>query len=81
MVVLLYAAVRSLMNVPFTIPSSPELEKEFISQAAKNGMVRAACHEHAWPQLALVTWIAVPWAFADPAQGPSQCRRHARQHL
>jgi len=33
------AAVRSLMNVPFTIPSSADLEKEFISQAAKQGMV------------------------------------------
>jgi len=33
------AAVRSLMNVPFTIPSNPDLEKEFIAQAAKQGMV------------------------------------------
>lgn len=30
------------MNVPFTIPSNPDLEKEFISQAAKLGMVRHA---------------------------------------
>ena len=29
------------MNVPFTIPSSADLEKEFIAQAAKRGMVRA----------------------------------------
>ena len=27
------------MNVPFTIPSNPDLEKEFIAQAAKQGMV------------------------------------------
>ena len=27
------------MNVPFTIPSNPDLEKEFIAQAAKLGMV------------------------------------------
>lgn len=33
-------AVRSLMNVPFTIPSNPDLEKIFVSEAAKQGMVR-----------------------------------------
>ncbi len=33
------AAVRSLMNVPFTIPSNADLEKEFIAAAAKRGMV------------------------------------------
>lgn len=33
-------AVRSLMNVPFTIPSNPDLEKTFVSEAAKQGMVR-----------------------------------------
>jgi phosphoserine aminotransferase len=32
-------AVRSLMNVPFTIPSSPDLEKAFIKEAEKLGMV------------------------------------------
>lgn len=32
-------AVRSLMNVPFTIPSNPDLEKTFVSEAAKLGMV------------------------------------------
>ena len=32
------------MNVPFTIPSNSDLEKEFISQAAKRGMVRGVSH-------------------------------------
>ena len=35
-------AVRSLMNVPFTIPSNPDLEKTFIAEAAKLGMVRCS---------------------------------------
>ena len=34
-------ACRSLMNVPFTIPSNAELEKSFVAEAAKLGMVRA----------------------------------------
>ena len=33
-------ACRSLMNIPFTIPASQDLEKKFISEAAKEGMVR-----------------------------------------
>ncbi|PRW58734.1 phosphoserine aminotransferase [Chlorella sorokiniana] len=37
-------AVRSLMNVPFTIPSNPDLEKEFIAQAAKQGMIQLKGH-------------------------------------
>lgn len=37
-------AVRSLMNVPFTIPSSADLEKTFISEAAKRGMVQLKGH-------------------------------------
>jgi len=32
-------AVRSLMNIPFTIPSKPELEKTFITEAAARGLV------------------------------------------
>lgn len=32
---------RSLMNVPFTIPKGAELEKEFLSEATKEGLVRA----------------------------------------
>lgn len=35
---------RSLMNVPFTIPSSADLEKEFIAQAAKAGLVQLKGH-------------------------------------
>ena len=35
-------AVRSLMNIPFTIPSKPELEKTFVSEAAARGLVRPA---------------------------------------
>lgn len=34
-------ACRSLMNVPFTIPSDAELGKSFVAEAAKLGMVRA----------------------------------------
>ena len=33
--------VRSAMNVPFTIPQVPELEKEFIKQAELEGLVSA----------------------------------------
>eukprot|EP01026_Neomeris_dumetosa_P052016 TRINITY_DN4589_c0_g2_i3.p1 TRINITY_DN4589_c0_g2~~TRINITY_DN4589_c0_g2_i3.p1 ORF type:complete len:426 (-),score=60.41 TRINITY_DN4589_c0_g2_i3:357-1586(-) len=37
-------AVRSNMNVPFTIPSNPDLEKEFISEASKVGLVQLKGH-------------------------------------
>lgn len=37
-------AVRSLMNVPFVIPKSSDLEKEFISATAKEGMVQLKGH-------------------------------------
>lgn len=37
-------AVRSLMNVPFTIPKSADLEKEFVAEAAKAGMVQLKGH-------------------------------------
>jgi len=37
-------ACRSLMNVPFTIPSSPELEKAFVAEAAAAGMVQLKGH-------------------------------------
>lgn len=37
-------ANRSLMNVPFTIPSSPDLEKAFIKEAEKLGMVQLKGH-------------------------------------
>lgn len=35
---------RSLTNVPFTIPSSPDLEKAFIAEAAQAGMVQLKGH-------------------------------------
>ena len=38
-------AVRSLMNIPFTIPSKPELEKTFVSEAAARGLVRCKCQD------------------------------------
>jgi len=38
-------AVRSLMNIPFTIPSKPELEKTFISEAAARGLVRCSASD------------------------------------
>lgn len=38
------ASVRSCMNIPFTIPSSPDLEKAFIKEAAALGMVQLAGH-------------------------------------
>ena len=37
-------AVRSMMNVPFTIPSSPDLEKAFVAEAAAAGMVQLKGH-------------------------------------
>ena len=37
-------AVRSNMNVPFTIPKSADLEKEFIAAAAKAGMLQLKGH-------------------------------------
>jgi len=37
-------AVRSLMNVPFTIPKSADLEKAFIKEAEKAGMVQLKGH-------------------------------------
>ena len=37
---------RSNMNVPFTIPSSQDLEKEFIAEATKLGLVsHLRCHD------------------------------------
>ena len=33
---------RSNMNIPFTIPSDPALEKAFLSEATQQGMVRAS---------------------------------------
>lgn len=33
-------SVRSNMNIPFTIPSSPNLEKAFVSEASEQNMVR-----------------------------------------
>ncbi|GAB4817068.1 hypothetical protein N2152v2_004114 [Parachlorella kessleri] len=37
-------AVRSLMNVPFTIPSNPDLEAVFIKEAAAKGMIQLKGH-------------------------------------
>ena len=37
------AAARSVMNIPFTIPAHPELEKDFVAEAAKRGMVWPSC--------------------------------------
>ena len=37
-------SVRSLMNIPFTIPRSKDLESEFISEAAKIGLVQLKGH-------------------------------------
>ena len=36
-------AVRSCMNVPFTIPSSSDLEKTFLSESTDAGLVRPTC--------------------------------------
>jgi phosphoserine aminotransferase len=36
--------VRSMMNVPFTIPSSADLEKAFVKEAEKAGMVQLKGH-------------------------------------
>ncbi|KAK9829638.1 hypothetical protein WJX72_007009 [[Myrmecia] bisecta] len=37
-------AVQSMMNIPFTIPSNPDLEKQFVSEAAKQGLVQLKGH-------------------------------------
>lgn len=37
-------SVRSLMNVPFTIPSQPDLEKVFVNEASKAGLVQLKGH-------------------------------------
>lgn len=37
-------ANRSLMNVPFTIPSNPELEKAFVKETEKLGMLQLKGH-------------------------------------
>lgn len=37
-------AVRSRMNVPFTIPANADLEPEFIKGAAAEGLVRLVSH-------------------------------------
>nr|QKY14866.1 phosphoserine aminotransferase (SERC) [Polytomella parva] len=37
-------AVRSLMNVPFTIPSKPDLEKVFIKEAGKLDLIQLKGH-------------------------------------
>ncbi|KAL6902386.1 hypothetical protein ACP4OV_005262 [Aristida adscensionis] len=37
-------SVRSLMNVPFTLAKGPEFEKQFIAEAAKEGMVQLKGH-------------------------------------
>lgn len=37
-------AVRSNMNIPFTIPSKPELEEAFIKEASKKGMIQLKGH-------------------------------------
>lgn len=39
-------AVRSRMNVPFTIPSNTDLEPEFIKGAAAQGLVRLLAPTH-----------------------------------
>lgn len=36
-------AARSLMNVPFTIPSNADLEKKFVAEADARSMVRGYC--------------------------------------
>ncbi|KAK9841017.1 hypothetical protein WJX81_005886 [Elliptochloris bilobata] len=35
---------RSMMNIPFTIPARPELEKDFVAEAAMRGMVQLKGH-------------------------------------
>lgn len=51
-------AVQSLMNVPFTIPSNPDLEKEFISGAAAAGLVCVCLRLH---QCQLADGLLIAW--------------------
>ena len=78
-------ACRSLMNVPFTIPSSPELEKAFVSEAASAGMVRADHIEAGTHTIGPVNELKLlPGSClkgqhmgAGPVEGPSVSRWHA----
>ena len=55
---------RSRMNIPFTIPAHPELEKDFVAEAAKLGMVRPLVPQGSrtlsgWPVLGCVEGMLV----------------------
>lgn len=57
-------AVRSLMNIPFTIPSKPELEDAFIKEAAKAGMTQLKGHRSVGGMRASI-YNAMPEAGCD----------------
>ena len=65
------------MNVPFTIPSSADAEKEFVAEAAKLGMVSEASAQLWVRVLAAQLWAPVPPGGVrrprHPGQGPSCC--------
>lgn len=50
-------AARSPMNIPFTIPSNPDLEKAFVSEASAAGMVSLR------PGIVFVSISAGEWHF------------------
>ena len=49
---------RSRMNIPFTMPARPELEKGFVAEAAKAGMVR---HGPAFPRVKSRLLLHLVW--------------------
>ena len=74
-------AARSAMNIPFTIPSNPDLEKAFIAEATKLGMVRSRRSAHETPLIfmyaavswALISWLDVSCASGGPALHSAVC--------
>ena len=85
------AAVRSLMNVPFTIPADPELEKAFVAEAAQLDLVRPLESLFLVPQPMATISGATCYTRAKccvcspngagPAEGPPFGRRHAGLHI
>ena len=79
-------AAQSLMNVPFTIPSNADLEKEFTSKAAAAGLVRPLQltrepeRSQCWTAETASSTV-LPLHLAGAAEGAPLSRRHAGFHL
>jgi hypothetical protein len=73
-------AAQSLMNVPFTIPSNADLEKEFISKAAAAGLVRQSDTDKAMTCFALCDAIHTEDSPCHIEQQVSACNNGAAVH-